>query len=95
LRLPFRIQVVRQIEVRLHVELAMQSGRLVDLIQLLAHAGAVIADLKTDRSMDHLAMPERSAEVIFLVSSWRHKNAVLNKLSAKGFTSRELPGRMH
>jgi hypothetical protein len=77
------------VEVHLYVELGFESGRLADLVQLLAHFEVTIKDLKTDRSMYHLGMPERSAEITFLVASLRHKGRVLGKLAAKGFTFRE------
>jgi hypothetical protein len=64
--LPFRIRCVREIEVHLVVELGFQHGRLADLIQLLAESGVTISGLKPDRSLYHVAMPERSAEVTFL-----------------------------
>jgi (p)ppGpp synthase/HD superfamily hydrolase len=88
-RLPFRLRFEREIDVHLYVELGFQSGRLADLVQLLAHSEVTIKDLKTDRSMYHLGMPERSAEVTFLVASLRHKERVLGKLAAMGFTFRE------
>jgi hypothetical protein len=88
-RLPFRLRFEHQVEMHLYVELGFGSGRLADLVQLLAHSDVTITDLKTDRSMYHLGMPERSAEVTFLVKSLRHKDKVLGKLAAKGFTFRE------
>jgi (p)ppGpp synthase/HD superfamily hydrolase len=88
-RLPFRLRFERQVEVHLHVELGFESGRLADLVQFLAHSDVTITDLKTDRSMYHLGMPERFAEVTFLVASPRQKDKVLGKLVAKGFTFRE------
>jgi hypothetical protein len=94
LRLPFRLRVERQIEVHLAVDLGFQSGRLADLVQLLAQSNVTITDLETDRSLYHLGMPERSAEVSFLVASVWHKNGVLGELSAKGFVTRELVGRI-
>jgi (p)ppGpp synthase/HD superfamily hydrolase len=90
--LPFRIRCVREIEVRLYVELGFQHGRLADLIQLLAESGVSITGLKPDRSLYHVGMPERSTEVTFLVTSVRHKHRVLSELSAKGFAIRELIG---
>jgi hypothetical protein len=91
-RLPFRIRFVRQVEVHLVVELSFQAGRLADLIQLLAQSKVMIVDLKPDRALYHLGMPERSAEVTFLVKSLRHRKAVLRELSVKGFVIRELVG---
>jgi hypothetical protein len=91
-RLPFRIRVDRQVEVHLYVELGFQSGRLADLIQFLAHSDVKITDLKTDRSMYHLGMPERFAEVTFLVTSLRDKSGIVKELSAKGFVVRESTG---
>jgi hypothetical protein len=88
-RLPFRLRFEREIEVQLYVELRFQSGRLADLVQLLAQFEVTIKDLTTDRSMYHLGMPERFAEVTFLVASPRHRDKVLGKLAAKGFTFRE------
>lgn len=93
MRLPFRIRLVRQVEVHLVVELSFQAGRLADLIQLLAQSQVMIVDLKPDRALYHLGLPERSAEVTFLVTSLRHKNGILRELSAKGFVIRELGGR--
>lgn len=90
--LPFRIRCIREVEVHLVVELGFQSGRLADLVQLLAQSDVTITDLETDRSLYHLGMPERSAEVSFLVASLRHKNRVLRELQAKGFAIRELVG---
>ena len=92
MRLPFRIRIERHIEVRLYVELGFQSGRLADLIQFLAYSGVVITDLKTDPSIYHLGMPERSAEVTFLVTRLRQKNGLLRDLSAKEFVPQELSG---
>jgi hypothetical protein len=91
-RFPFRLRFERQVEVHLYIELGFESGRLADLIQLLAHSNAMITDLKTDRSMYHLGMPERSAEISFLVASLRKKKGVLRELSTKGFIARELTG---
>jgi hypothetical protein len=91
-RLPFRLRIERQVQVNLYVELGFQSGQLAALVQLLAHSDAVITDLKTDRSMYHLGMPERSAEVMFLVRDRRQKDGVLRELSANGFVVRELTG---
>jgi len=93
-RLPFRLRIERQIEVHVAVELGFQSGRLADLVQLLAQSNVTITDLETDRSLYHLGMPERSAEVTFLVTSLRHKNGVLGELSARGFAIRELVSRI-
>jgi hypothetical protein len=91
-RLPFRLRFERQVEVHLYVELGFESGRLADLVQLLAHSDVTITDLKTDRSMYHLGMPERSTEVTFLVRSLKQKSSVLQELSTQGFAIRELIG---
>lgn len=91
---PFRIRCVREIEVNLAVELGFQSGRLADLVQLLAQSNVTITDLETDRSLYYLGMPERSTAVTFLVTSLKHKDRVLGKLAAKGFAIRELVGRI-
>jgi hypothetical protein len=48
-RLPFRIRIDRQVEVHLHVELGFESGRLADLVELLAHSRILITDLKPNR----------------------------------------------
>ena len=88
-RLPFGLRFERQVEVHLYVELGFESGRLADLVQLLAHSDVTITDLKTDRSMYHLGMPERFAEVTFWAAGPRHKDRVLGKLAAMGFTFRE------
>jgi (p)ppGpp synthase/HD superfamily hydrolase len=90
MRWPFRICYERQIEVHLHVELGFKSGRLADLVQLLARSKVTITDLEPDRSLYHVGMPERSTEVTFLVKTTGHKAEVLGELSAKGFTIREL-----
>jgi hypothetical protein len=92
-RLPFRICVERQVEVRLYVELGFKSGRLADLVQLLAHSNVMITDLKPDQSLYHLGMPEKFAEVTFLVTSLRGKSGVLREFAAKGFVVRELTDR--
>jgi hypothetical protein len=94
LRLPFRIRAERQIEVRLHVELGFQSGRLADLIQVLARSDTVITDLEPDRSLYHVGMPERSTEVTFLVKTASRKVEVLRELLSKGFAIREIGGRI-
>ena len=88
--LPFRICCVREIEVQLYVELGFQTGRLADLVQLLARSKVTITDLEPDRSLYHVGMPEGNAEVTFLATSARHKNAVLRELSARGFVVREV-----
>ena len=88
-RLPFRLRFERQVEVHLYVELGFESRRLADLVQLLAHSDVTITDLKTDRSMYHLGMPERFAEVTFLAAGPRHNDRVLGKLAAMGFAFRE------
>jgi hypothetical protein len=81
--------------VHLHVELGFQHGRLADLMQLLAESNVTITGLNPDRALYHVGMPERFTEVRFLATNPRHKDRVLGKLAAKGFTFRELPGRMH
>jgi hypothetical protein len=88
--LPFRIHCVREIEVHLYVDLGFQTGRLADLVQLLARSKVTITDLEPDRSLYHVGMPERSAEVTFLATRARDKNAVLRELSARGFDCREV-----
>jgi len=93
-RFPFRIRIERQVAVHLYVELGFQHGRLTDLVQLLAESGVTITGLNPDRSLYHVGMPERSTEVTFLATSPRHKDRVLGKLAAKGFTFRELAGRV-
>lgn len=88
--LPFRNRVEHLVEVHIHVELGFQSGRLADLVQLLARSRATITDLEPDRSLYHVGMPERFAEVSFLVKAARHKTEILRELSAKGFVVREV-----
>ena len=88
--LPFQIRVRPEMKVHLHVGLGFESGRLADLVQLLARSGATITDLEPDRSLYHVGMPERSTEVTFLVKTSRHKKEILEALSAKGFIVREL-----
>ena len=88
-RWPFRIRAENQSQVRLHVELGFQGGRLADLIQLLARSQAVITDLEPDRSLYNLGMPERWAEVTFLAKSGTHKKEILLNLSESGFRVHE------
>ena len=90
MRLPFRIRIERQVTVHLDVELGFESGRLADLVQLLARSGTTITDLLADRSMYHLGMPERSTEVTFLAKNSRHRREILRNLSEHGFRVREL-----
>jgi hypothetical protein len=72
------------------VELGFESGRLADLVQSLAKSDAMIMDLKTDRPFSRFSVPERSAEVTFVVTSLRRKNGILKRLAADGFVVREL-----
>jgi hypothetical protein len=88
-RLFFRLRFECKVEVHLYVELGFESRRLADLVQLLAHSEVTIKDLKTDRSMYHLGMPERFVEVTFLVAGPKQKDKVLEKLAAEGFGFRE------
>ena len=90
MRWPFRISADRQVEVHLHVELGFQSGRLGDLVQLLARSNVTITDLVPDRSLYHFGMPERWTEVRFTASDPKHKSEVLKVLSLKGFNVREV-----
>lgn len=90
MRLPFQMRSERQIEVRLHVELGFQSGRLGDLVQLLARSRATITDLEPDRSLYHVGMPERFTLVTFLTKTAQHKAEILKELSANGFEIREI-----
>jgi hypothetical protein len=90
MRLPFEICMERSIEVHLHVQLGFQSGRLADLVQLLAKSRVLITDLDTDRSLYHLGIPESFAEIAFLVKSRKRKDEVLKELNARGFVVREL-----
>ena len=92
MRLPFRIRAKRYVEVQLDVEFEFKSGRLADLVQLLARSQAVITDLEPDRSLYHVGMPERSARVVFLAKTARHKVEILEELAGKGFAIRELTG---
>lgn len=90
MKLPFGLRFDRQIVVRLHVALGFESGRLADLVQLLARSGATITDLEPDRSLYHVGMPERSTEVTFLAKTEAHKAEIMKALSAKAFMVREL-----
>lgn len=87
--LPFRKRAVTEIEVRLRVQLGFEHGRLADLVQLLAHSKVMITDLKADRSLYHVGMPERFTEVTFHVQSSKHKAKVLQGLATEGFEFRE------
>jgi hypothetical protein len=89
MRLPFQKQDP-PITVRLHVDLGFHSGRLADLIQLLARADAILRDLEADRALYHLGMPERFAEVTLLVADAAHKERILKSLTDQGFTARIL-----
>lgn len=89
-RLPFGLCVRPKIEVRLHVNLGFEHGRLADLVQLLAHSNVMITDLEPDRSLYHVGMPERFTEVTFLVKNAKHKTEVFRQLTARGFEVREL-----
>jgi (p)ppGpp synthase/HD superfamily hydrolase len=93
--LPFRNRVEHRVEVHIHVELGFQSGKLADLVQLLARSRATITDLEPDRSLYHVGMPERYTQVMFLVRNAEHKEEVLRELSEKGFVVRELPQHFH
>jgi hypothetical protein len=93
-RLPFRIRIERQLQVSLYVGLGFQHRRLADLVQLLAESDVTITVLNLDRSLYHIGMPERSTEVTFLATNQKQKDRVLGKLAAKGFTFRELAGRV-
>ena len=88
--LPFRKRTKHRVEVRLHVNLGFQHGRLADLVLSLARSKVAITDLKPDRSLYHVGMPERFTEVTFLVNSARHKAEVLTGLAAEGFQVHEL-----
>jgi hypothetical protein len=88
---PLRFRAEQQIEVHLHVGLGFQSGRLADLVQLLARSHAVITDLEPDRSLYHVGMPERFTLVSFLAKTAKHKAKIFAELSARGFDAREVP----
>jgi hypothetical protein len=94
MRLPF-LKQDRPIPVRLHVDLGFDSGRLADLIQLLARQDAIIRDLTTDRDLENalfpFGMPERFAEVLFLVANAAHQERILKQLAESGFPARILP----
>ena len=90
--MPIGLGLNRQREVCLHLELGFQSGRLADLVKLLAKAGATITDLEPDRSLYHIGMPERWTKVMFLVKSARHKAEILSALSKEGFLVQEVSG---
>jgi len=88
--LPLRFRSERQVEVRVHAGLGFEHGRLADLVQFLAHSSATITDLQPDRSLYHIGMPERFAEVTFLVKSAKHKAEIMRELAARGFDAREV-----
>ena len=96
MRLPF-LKQDRPVTVRLHVDLGFDSGRLADLIQLLARQDAIIRDLTTDRDLENehtayrFGMPERFAEVLFLVANAAHQERILKELAESGFPERILP----
>lgn len=78
-----------RLEVRLEVKLdCFQTGRLADLVQLLAHSNVLITDLRPDRSCYHLGLAEPSAEITFRVRDVRHRLRVLDALDGKQFNYR-------
>jgi hypothetical protein len=89
MQLPFRIQIVRRVEVHLVVALGFESPRLGDLIQLLARSAVMITDLVADRSLYRLGLPERSVQLTLLVKDESHKKRILEKLLVHGFEVRE------
>jgi hypothetical protein len=71
--------------VELEVRLNYQLGRLADLIQVLAHSGALITDLNPDRSHYALGMGEATAMVKYRVRNRHHRDQVLDAIRAQGF----------
>jgi hypothetical protein len=91
MQLPFRIEIVRRIEVRVAVKLGFESPRLGDLVQVLARSAVVITDLIPDRSRNALGLPERSVQVTFLTKDEKHKRSVIQRLLAHGYELAEIP----
>lgn len=87
MQLPFRIQIVRNVEVHVAVKLGFESARLGDLVQVLARSAVMITDLVPDRGLYHLGMPERSVQITFLAKDEKHKKNVLQRLLVWGTRS--------
>jgi (p)ppGpp synthase/HD superfamily hydrolase len=81
----FRFDADYRVEVELEVRLNYQLGRLADLVQVLAHADALITDLNPDRSHYALGMGEAATTIKYRVRNLHHKDQVLNAIRAQGF----------
>jgi hypothetical protein len=90
MQLPFRIQIVRSVEVHITVTLDFEVARLGDLVQILARSAVMITDLIPDRSLYYLGLPERSVQITFLAKDLIHKQRVLERLLLSGFETREI-----
>jgi (p)ppGpp synthase/HD superfamily hydrolase len=76
----FRFGTEYRIDVELNVRLNYQLGRLADLIQVLAHSGALITDLNPDRSHYVLGMGDATATVKFRVRDAPHREQVFEAI---------------
>jgi (p)ppGpp synthase/HD superfamily hydrolase len=76
----FRFGTDYRVEVELEVRLNFQLGRLADLVQVLAHADALITDLNPDRSHYALGMGEATTKVKFRVRDAHHRERVLKAI---------------
>jgi len=85
MRFLFRFVTEYRVEVELAVRLNYQLGRLADLVQVLAHSGALITDLNPDRSSYSLGMAEASTTVKFRVRNLDHRDQVIKAIRAQEF----------
>ena len=81
----FRSGPMFRVELELEVRLDYQLGRLADLVQVLAHSGALIVDLNPDRSHYALGMGEPSTRVRIRVNDPVHRERVLLAVRGGGF----------
>jgi hypothetical protein len=89
MRVLWRFFSAYSLEVRLGVKLnCFEARRLADVVQLLAHSGALITDLQPDRSHYHLGLAENYAEITFKVKNPKHRLQVLNALEREQFDYR-------
>ena len=81
----FRFGTEYRVEVELEVRLDYLLGRLADLVQVLAHSGALITDLNPDRSHYALGTGEATTRVRFRVRDARHREQVFETIRSEGF----------
>jgi (p)ppGpp synthase/HD superfamily hydrolase len=88
----FRFGTEYRVEVELEVRLNYQLGRLADLVQVLAHSGALITDLNPDRSHYPLGMGEATTGVRFRIRDKRHREQVFEAIRGQGFRFDQIGG---